>query len=76
MLCYYSSRQNLSFKGTPPIAISGITYSDVATAAQTLQAKGKNLTVENIRNVLGTGSASTISRLLTEYKTGLRTRQK
>jgi len=52
------------------MARAGITYSDVSTAAQTLQVKGKNLTVENVRNFLGTGSASTISRLLNEYKTG------
>ncbi len=46
----------------------GITYQDVSTAISTLQAQSKPPTVDNIREVLRTGSKSTIVRLLREWK--------
>jgi chromosome segregation ATPase len=46
----------------------GIKYQDVATAIATLQAQSKPPTVDNIREVLKTGSKSTIVRLLREWK--------
>jgi len=46
----------------------GITYEDVAKAIPTLQGQQKNLTVDNVRGLLGTGSKSTIARLLREWK--------
>ena len=46
----------------------GITYQDVATAISTLQAQGKPPTVDNIREVLRTGSKSTIVRWLRQWK--------
>lgn len=46
----------------------GITYQDIEEAALSLQAKQKNPTVDNIRELLGTGSKSTIARLLKEWK--------
>lgn len=48
---------------------TGITYHDVKNAIATLQGLQKNPTVDNIRDVLGTGSKSTIARLLREWKT-------
>lgn len=46
----------------------GITYQDVSTAISTLQTQGKPPTVDNIREVLRTGSKSTIVRWLKEWK--------
>ncbi len=46
----------------------GISYQDVAAAIPKIQAQSKSPTVDNIRVVLGTGSKSTIARLLREWK--------
>lgn len=46
----------------------GITYHDVANAAQQLSAQGKNPTIENIRLLTGTGSSTTIAQHLKEWK--------
>lgn len=46
----------------------GITYSEVAKAITTLQGLQKNPTVDNIREIMGTGSKSTIARFLREWK--------
>lgn len=46
----------------------GIEYEDVANAAHQLQGKELNLTVDNIRSVLGTGSKSTIAAHLRAWK--------
>ena len=46
----------------------GITYHEVAKAISTLQGLQKNPTVDHIREVLGTGSKSTIARFLREWK--------
>jgi len=46
----------------------GITQSDVERAAIELKNEGKNPTVDNVRALLGTGSKSTITRHLREWK--------
>jgi chromosome segregation ATPase len=46
----------------------GITYQDVTKAIAELQGKDKNPTVDSIREILGTGSKSTIARLLREWR--------
>ena len=46
----------------------GITYQEVEKAVAELQGKQKNPTVDNIRDILGTGSKSTIARFLREWK--------
>lgn len=46
----------------------GISYHEVAKAISTLQSLQKNPTVDHIREILGTGSKSTIARFLREWK--------
>ena len=46
----------------------GVTYLDVEGAITVLQGQNRAATVDNIREVLGTGSKSTIARLLREWK--------
>lgn len=46
----------------------GITYIDVENAALQLQGRGKNPTVDSIREILGTGSKSTIAQHLRTWK--------
>ncbi len=46
----------------------GVNYLDVAKAIPKLQAQGKPITGDNVRAELGTGSKSTITRLLREWK--------
>ncbi|MBV9576837.1 MAG: DNA-binding protein [Gammaproteobacteria bacterium] len=55
----------------------GITFEEVKKAIGELQGKQKNPTVDAIREILGTGSKSTIARFLREWKThyGLSTDQ-
>ena len=47
---------------------TGINYQDVANAAIKVQGLSKNLTVDNIREILGIGSKSTIARHLKDWK--------
>lgn len=47
---------------------AGITYSDVSNAIATIQGRQKNPTVDAIREVLGTGSRSTIAKYFLEWK--------
>ena len=47
---------------------TGISYSDVANAAIKVQAQNDNPTVDRIREILGTGSKSTIARHLKDWK--------
>lgn len=46
----------------------GITYMEVAEAAEELISQGKNPTIEQVRHQLGTGSSTTISNHLREWK--------
>ncbi|MBN9286866.1 MAG: hypothetical protein BGO43_05070 [Gammaproteobacteria bacterium 39-13] len=46
----------------------GVAYQDVDQAIEILLSKQKNLTVDNIREVLGTGSKSTIARHLKTWR--------
>lgn len=50
------------------MARPGITYHDVANAAQQLSAQGKNPTIESVRSLTGTGSSTTIAHHLKEWK--------
>lgn len=50
------------------MARAGVTYHDVAKAADQLNQQGKMPTVDGVREVLGTGSKSTIAPLLKEWK--------
>lgn len=50
------------------MARTGITYIDVEHAAQQLQGSGKNPTVDGVRELLGTGSKSTIAQHLRTWK--------
>ncbi len=47
---------------------TGITFEAVKKAIAELQGRQKNPTVDNIREILGTGSKSTIARFLREWK--------
>lgn len=46
----------------------GVTYLDIVKAIPKLQAEGKAITGDNVRAELGTGSKSTITRLVREWK--------
>lgn len=46
----------------------GINYLDVTNAISKLQVQSKAITGDNIREVLGTGSKSTITQYLREWK--------
>ena len=46
----------------------GITYEQVASAADALVAESKKPTIQNVRDRLGTGSPNTIHRHLTSYR--------
>jgi DNA repair exonuclease SbcCD ATPase subunit len=46
----------------------GITYQQVANTAERLQGQERNPTVDSIREILGTGSKSTIARYLKEWR--------
>lgn len=46
----------------------GVTYQDVIEVIPKLQELRRNLTVDNVRDLLGTGSKTTIARLLREWK--------
>lgn len=50
------------------MARAGISYADVADAADRLAADGKNPTVDGVRELLGTGSKSTIAPQLKRWK--------
>ena len=50
------------------MARTGISYSDVELIAEQLLQQEQVPTIEKIRNSLGTGSNSTISKYLTEWK--------
>lgn len=48
---------------------TGVTYTDVSLAAEKLVQQGLPPTIERIRVLLGTGSNTTVSKYLTEWKT-------
>ena len=50
------------------MARTGISYEQVEQAANALVAAGKNPTIAAVRESLGTGSAGTIHRFLTQYR--------
>lgn len=46
----------------------GVTYQDIVIAAAELKGQGKNITIENIRAHLGTGSIGTINKYLRQWR--------
>jgi len=50
------------------MARGGVTYTDIAKAAETIKSAGKNPTVDRVLNSLGTGSKSTIGPHLKTWK--------
>lgn len=50
------------------MARGGVTYSDIANAADTIKNKGQNPTVDRVLNLMGTGSKSTIGPHLRAWK--------
>ena len=50
------------------MARAGITYGEVTKAISGLQGSGKKITIETVRNYLGTGSHSTISKYLSDWR--------
>jgi len=58
------------------MARHGISYDDVISAANTLKAQGKNVTIENVRSYLGTGSSGTVNQHLRRWKEAQNSTQK
>lgn len=58
------------------MARHGISYDNVISAANTLKAQGKSVTIENIRGFLGTGSAGTVNQHLRRWKEAQQSTQK
>ena len=50
------------------MARPGVTYQDIANAAHELKGQEKNITIENVRSILGTGSIGTINLHLRKWK--------
>lgn len=50
------------------MARPGVTYQDVARAANIIKDQNKNVTIENVRAILGTGSIGTINNHLRKWK--------
>ncbi len=46
----------------------GVTYQDIVRAIAELKNQGKNITIENIRACLGTGSIGTINKYLRQWR--------
>ena len=46
----------------------GVTYQDIVAATHELKGQGKNITIENIRAHLGTGSIGTINKYLRQWR--------
>lgn len=51
------------------MARAGVTYHDVAKAAEAIKSQGQEPTVDRVREHLGTGSKSTIAPLLKRWRT-------
>lgn len=56
-------------QGVISMARNGISYLEVAQAATELTGQGRHPTVEQVRLLLGTGSATTITNHLRQWKT-------
>lgn len=50
------------------MARPGVTYTEIASAAQQIAASGRFPTVEGVRLILGTGSNSTVGQHLRTWK--------
>ena len=65
-MLYYVLHNTLlnSLRGNLPMARAGVTYHDVAKAAEAIKTQGQEPTVDRVREHMGTGSKSTIAPLL------------
>ncbi len=50
------------------MARHGVTFQDIVRAIQEIKGQGKNITIENIRAFLGTGSIGTINKYLRQWR--------
>lgn len=50
------------------MARPGVTYQDIVRAIAELKGQGKNVTIENVRSILGTGSIGTINQHLRKWR--------
>lgn len=50
------------------MARAGVTYTEVAKAAETLKQQGQDPTIQRVRGLLGTGSNSTLNKHLKQWK--------
>jgi hypothetical protein len=50
------------------MARHGVTYEEIVAAATQLKGQGRNITIENIRALLGTGSLATINKYLRQWR--------
>lgn len=57
------------------MARPGVTYQDIANAAHELKGQGKNVTIDGVRAILGTGSIGTINQHLRKWKEAQATTQ-
>jgi hypothetical protein len=48
---------------------TGVQYEEVASAASLLRSEGLNVTIEQVRQKLGTGSSNTLSKHLSQWRT-------
>jgi hypothetical protein len=67
LITQYEKIQDIPNKELP-MSRPGITYQEVANAAIQLQGKNEHPTVDRVREILKTGSKSTIARYLKEWK--------
>mgnify|MGYP001995538259 FL=1 len=69
-MLYYVLHNTLlnSLRGNLPMARAGVTYHDVAKAAEAIKTQGQEPTVDRVREHMGTGSKSTIAPLLKRWR--------
>jgi chromosome segregation ATPase len=53
------------------MARAGVTFTDIAKAAEKVKSQGHEPTVDRVREILGTGSKSTIAPLLKKWKNNM-----
>ncbi len=68
MLIYISWKNTVTYKKGSFMSRPGITYQDIANAADVLKTQGTNPTIEAIRKITGTGSNGTIGPHLRRWK--------
>lgn len=71
MLYYVIRITLLNLQRESNMARSGVTYTDIAKAAEKVKLQGHEPTVDRVREILGTGSKSTIAPLLKKWKNNI-----